>query len=214
MSFLNDEFWDNEWQLKIDRCADGRKNYDLAKAYLERNTSKEQIQGILYGIDFSKPVEIVRLQQGEVLQRYESQENRHSLYPDGRYFSEPGTPEAKLGLKDISTDTESIKHRDFFIVTKDIEVLRSTSSDHCKSSGSFNPSGLIYEGGGLQYFVSKPQLHSLERLVHTSHKQTSTTIPETVKTQKDKISHKAELAKSLRPQLRADSKRIGPKKSK
>ena len=211
--FASDEILDRKTQAEIDASPELRKNYEFARSFLERHANKEEIPGILNGIDFSKPVEVVKIPQGEVLQRYGFLANSDSLQPDGRYFTKLGTPEEKLGLKDISAQTESTKHKDFFIVTKDIEALKSTASNYAKPTKGFNSAGVIYEGGGSQYFVSKPQLDSLERFVHPSHKRTNTAIVDVVQTQKDKISHKAESAKNLGPKRDLGTKRIGPKKS-
>ena len=139
-----------------------QKKLELAKAFLEKSVSAEKISGILDGIKLARPVEVVDVPAGTILQRTSKGKD---LNPDGCFFTEPGTSEKKLGILDIATYNKVVRDRDFFVTTRAFEALKSTASDYSKPAKDFNGAGLLYEGGGTQYFVPAKDLGAIERVV-------------------------------------------------
>jgi hypothetical protein len=89
------------------------------------------------GIDFNKPVEIVKLKKGTVVQQWVGE------YGTGNYFtSEENGASQNLG---IDYSKRSLK---MFTLTEDVEVLKSTAADY---KG--------FAGGGTQYFGTEIKNH-------------------------------------------------------
>jgi hypothetical protein len=121
----------------------------------------------------------------------------------GTFLTEVGTPLEKLGVVDVGLDKPSPEKReaalaaeqlgieewgakkfqperpaDFFVVQREVEVLKGTAADFSEPGEKFNQSGSLLGGGGPQYFVGKDDLSALERVVHPDHALEKTTTRE------------------------------------
>jgi RHS repeat-associated protein len=94
------------------------------------------------GIDFLRPVEIVRIPEGTLLQQW--------VHPKGlgRYFAPPGSTPLQSGISSTRGRTLG-----FFRAESPVEALRSFNPADWAYPAGFTPGA----GGGLQYFVPNPR---------------------------------------------------------
>lgn len=121
----------------------------------------------------------------------------------GTFLTDVGTPLEKLAVLDVAVDRPTPEQReaalaaeqlgieewgakkfqperpaDFFVVQREVEVLRGTAADFSEPGEKFNQSGSLLGGGGPQYFVGKDDLSAFERVVHPDHALEKTTTRE------------------------------------
>lgn len=102
------------------------------------------------GIDFTQPVEVVTLKQGEQVVQYQVPGRA-----TGSYFAPIGTPAEAIGV-DPAGRVAAI-----YTVTEDTSVLRSTAAN--TSANTSLPSWARGSGGGTQYFApSNPALQPVK----------------------------------------------------
>ncbi|SKB47353.1 RHS repeat-associated core domain-containing protein [Dyadobacter psychrophilus] len=118
--------------------------YYFKAAESSRKWGKNRIKNHVAGIDFSQKVEVVIIPKGTTLIQYQKLGD-----PIGNYFAIPGTPANKLG---IDPTNKVIK---VFVTTKDVEVLKSSTSS-IKDVWSSPGKVVITEGGGTQFFIIDP----------------------------------------------------------
>lgn len=173
------------------------KNVNTARKFLQSRVPKGEVDSHLEGIKRNEPVEVVTLKRGQVLQRYEFPKSKSTVNPGGMYFTEPGTSVQKTGTTDVGVSKPSNRKMDLFIVREDVQALKSTAADYGRRAKGFNDAGLLYEGGGTQYFVGKNDLQKIERVVHKDHavKATATPAAATVDAQRAKSQRLATTAR-------------------
>ena len=114
--------------------------------YEEQGFPPDKINGHLNGIDFSKPVEVVPLKKGTVLEQW-----NFGSY-QGDYYTLPGTDPRTLGIPMERTNnvTGLIEQRTVrqFVVQEDVQALRSTAGNI-----DWPPYGTL-NGGGQQFMTN------------------------------------------------------------
>jgi hypothetical protein len=163
-----------------DRAAlpeDQHAAYDKAwEFYRSQGFADERIEGHLRGIDFSKPIEVMTLPKGTLIQQ-----TQPPGAPQGSYYAPPGTEPGKLGIApqgDVRGPDGDIvvghadKGTKIYVTTEDVVVLKSTASkiednwsmhEIGTSSRDGTPIPFLAEGGGVQYFTTrKPPIQPYE----------------------------------------------------
>ncbi|MBX3399504.1 MAG: hypothetical protein KF873_12240 [Gemmataceae bacterium] len=153
------------------------KNVKTARKFLESRVPKSEVDSHLEGIKRNERVEVVTLKRGQVLQRYDFPNTKSTVNPGGMYFTEPGTSVQKTGTTDVGVSKPSDRKLDLFIVREDVQALKSTAADYGRPAKGFNDAGLLYQGGGTQYFVGKNDLQKIERIVHKDHAVNASATP-------------------------------------
>ena len=108
------------------------------KFYEDAGMDPKKIDSHLEGIDFTKPVEVVKLEPGTTLTQYK--------YPDrpvGNYFCPEGSSPKTLGIDPAGRVPVEFK------ATEPIQVLKSSAAD----LKDWNGGDAIFKGGGTQYFI-------------------------------------------------------------
>jgi hypothetical protein len=98
------------------------------------------IDSHLSGIDFAKPVEVVRLPQGTEVVQYQIPGE-----PTGRYFAPIGTAPETIGVDPTGRVPTT------YVTANDVSVLRSTAAN--TSANPNVPLRAQGYGGGIQYFT-------------------------------------------------------------
>lgn len=116
----NDEHLDSAYLLWIEGQPVFAKNLETAKSFLQVNITPERVSGLLNGIDFTKPVEVTKLEPGHPLQRHEAvptEAKPRKEQADGCWFAEVGTAQEKLGMIDATTQKPHVeREQDLFVV--------------------------------------------------------------------------------------------------
>ncbi len=184
---------------------DQRQRYETAMHYLQdyAKARPEDVQNFINGTDFQKDVEVVILQPGDVLKRYELPNQKG----DGNFYTSPNTPIDEIALQDCAVDVESNRNLEIFTANREISVLKSIARNVGEpTENSFNPSGLLYSGGGEQFFVAYPDRISgaFTKLASTP-LQTDSLVATDSQTQKDSASRCS--TPTIDDVIRADSER-------
>lgn len=124
-----------------------------ADFYKSQGFAENRIPGHLDGIDFTKPVEVVRLDQGTPLTQYQAPGGSQ-----GNYYAPKGTPASELGISPngVNPATGEIipKTSGNYVVGNDgVTVLRSTAAP-VKDTWSVPGQSIQTDGGGTQYFTT------------------------------------------------------------
>jgi hypothetical protein len=121
--------------------------------YAQQGYKEHQIPGHLNGIDFTKPVDVVKLPKGTVLEQWQVPGG-----PQGNYYAPPGTLASELGISPQGTirATGEVVNKvsTRYVVTEDVQVLRSTAKD-ILDTWSVPGQTVQTLGGGTQYMSSK-----------------------------------------------------------
>jgi hypothetical protein len=115
----------------------------LARAYYRRQGwAPEDVDSHLQGIDFTRPVEVVTLRKGQVLEQWQ-----YPGAPQGDYYALPGADKHSLGIlhtrRNRATGLTEQRELRRLLVTEDIQVLRSTARE-------FPWGAEVAPGGGTQ----------------------------------------------------------------
>ena len=174
---------------------DQRQRYETAMHYLQdyAKARPEDVQNFINGTDFQKDVEVVILQPGDVLKRYELPNQKG----DGNFYTSPNTPIDEIALQDCAVDVESNRNLEIFTANREISVLKSIAR---------NVGELLYSGGGEQFFVAYPDRISgaFTKLASTP-LQTDSLVATDSQTQKDSASRCS--TPTIDDVIRADSER-------
>ncbi|MFH1119811.1 MAG: type VI secretion system tube protein TssD [Bacteroidota bacterium] len=124
---------------EIDRSVDTieEKKTQALEFYKKSGFTERKALEHMEGIDFSKPVEIVKLKKGTVVQQWVGENGT------GNYF----TTEENGSSQNLGIDYSKRSLRQFTL-TEDVEVLKSTAADY---KG--------FKGGGVQFFGTEPKKH-------------------------------------------------------
>ena len=106
--------------------------------YQAAGWDETRIKAHLQGIDFSKPVEVITLSKGTLVDQYQV-----SGKAVGNYFSPIGTPPEVRGM-DLTNRVQG-----FFELREDVKVLKSTA----QTIPDWLNSGQVFRGGGTQFFA-------------------------------------------------------------
>lgn len=87
-----------------------------------------RIASELRGINFSREVEVVSLKEGDIVVQYRRETEQVGDNARGNYFVEPGEDPSRLGIAGESKLGQWRCTPDFFLVTRDVEVLKSTAA--------------------------------------------------------------------------------------
>lgn len=159
-----------------------------AMQFLEKHSVPQtERASILNGIDFNRPVTVVKLNQGHILQRDERKGEDPAWHPSGCWLAEPGANATSLGVIDAGTETPHVdRQRDYFVVGTSVEVLHSTAKDFTEvtPNSKFNRSGLLLRGGETQYYCPRSSLECVERVV-LSEQRSNGPIPESMRSSGD-----------------------------
>lgn len=162
-----DQWLDEKRLAEIMADPDQKARYDTAVNFLSDIKARpSDFRDVLSGIDFRKDVSLVEIKPDTILQRSENPNPDQPGRPQGCFFTDPGTNQEKLGLVDIAVDhkPESIKW-DLFQTNDSVSALKSTAADFSvPTDNEFNKAGLLYEGGGTQYYVGYADLDKIERV--------------------------------------------------
>jgi RHS repeat-associated protein len=112
--------------------------------YRQRGVDEDRIAAHLRGVDFSKPVDVVRLPKGTELIQYQLPGGSR-----GSYFAPPGTPGNQLGFY------TSGRQATVYVTTEEVEVLRSFAASTV-DDWSMQEFGWQIEapGGAVQFFTT------------------------------------------------------------
>jgi len=134
-----------------------RPRYDQAwNFYKEQGMAEYRISNHLKGIDFAKPLEVVTISKGTVMQQYQVKGG-----PQGDYYADSGTTADSLGINPDgevrSKDGKPLevvqKDANLYVANKDVQVLKSTSAE---IDDTWSVTGKPYHagGGGTQFFTT------------------------------------------------------------
>lgn len=122
--------------------------------YIKAGTPQSKIDGHLAGIDFTKPVDVVTIEKGSLLNQYQV-----PGAPQGSYYSpmSNGSSPSSLGISsqaiDRATGTIVEKLPKPYEVTTSVEMLRSSAAP-IMDTWSIPGVASQTEGGGIQLFSS------------------------------------------------------------
>jgi RHS repeat-associated protein len=116
--------------------------------YRQSGYDEAAIADHLRGIDFTKPVEVVKIPKGTELVQYQI-----PGAPEGRYFAPSGTPGSQLGFYTSGRDAAT------YVATDDVQALRSVAASTV-DDWSMRAYGWEVEapGGGTQFFTTATEL--------------------------------------------------------
>jgi hypothetical protein len=124
-----------------------RRNEDHARQFVAGRTSDPaKVDEKLQGMNFARDVQDVKLQPGDIVYRYQSQESysmtsseRHAgeslrkeadRPPEGGWFAPSDSTAERLGIVGITADSIARRsQREAYVVTREVTVLASTSKD-------------------------------------------------------------------------------------
>lgn len=121
-----------------------------AEFYAKQGFDAKSITDHLKGIDFSKPVEVIKIKKGTELVQYQVPGGRQ-----GNYYAPPGTRPQQIGIASQGTSritgqvVDKVATR--FKVAEDVEVLRSTAA-RVVDTWSIAGKSVVADGGGIQIF--------------------------------------------------------------
>lgn len=118
--------------------------------YEDQGMPAHKIEGHLSGIDFEKPVEVVILPKGKVVDQYQVPDG-----PQGNYYAPKGTPPSALGIssraKDWNTGELVTKTVTSYETNSRVSVLKSTAAE-IEDTWSVPNESIKTDGGGTQFF--------------------------------------------------------------
>ncbi len=118
--------------------------------YENQGLPKSKINSHLLGIDFSRPVEVVSLTKGKIVNQYQI-----PLGHQGNYYCELGVEPSKLGIADIALDRNTgevvKKVANTYRINDVVEVLKSTAAK-IEDFWSVPDQVIKTNGGEIQYF--------------------------------------------------------------
>ena len=149
------------------------QRYLKAKEFYQKynpEMSPDALESHLSGIDFSKPVEVVKYSEGTELMQYTKVNTEGTVLRGDYYTDNPACTPSQLGISDkynVSTP-DRIKTQEVRQVTKDTvtlpndaEGLRSTSAEIDDTWSRIDSDGkglpIHTEGGGSQIYIPKSQ---------------------------------------------------------
>ncbi|MFC5527754.1 DUF6861 domain-containing protein [Rhodanobacter ginsengisoli] len=95
--------------------------------YLKQGYGPKRVDSHLAGIDFDKPVEVVTLPKGTLLEQWQA-----PRAAQGNYYSPPGTPAEQLGISPVGLDPATGQIADkvatTYVTNSEVEVLKSTAA--------------------------------------------------------------------------------------
>ncbi|HBK47568.1 MAG TPA: hypothetical protein DDZ67_14270 [Xanthomonadaceae bacterium] len=142
--YLNQKF---ERTGNIDLDINIRARQQLARGfYEEAGFSGKRLESHLRGIDYSQDVSLHTLSRGRLVEQWQPPGG-----PVGNYFTPVGSDPFRLGMDALG------RERLMYAPVQRISVLRSTAAD----IPSWKEAGIIYRGGGAQYFTSTPDIFKL-----------------------------------------------------
>lgn len=119
--------------------------------YKEQGMPEHKIEAHLEGIDFSKPVERIKLEKGSIVEQHQIPNATQ-----GNYYNRPGADSRQLGISKDALDgkTGKIVAREprKYLLNKDTEVL-SSSVRAVEDTWSIPGKSVKADGGGIQYFT-------------------------------------------------------------
>ncbi|WP_346839621.1 polymorphic toxin type 46 domain-containing protein [Microbulbifer sp. SAOS-129_SWC] len=121
--------------------------------YKAQGFPEDDIPSHLTGIDFSKPVEVTKIEEGTIVYQYQS-----PGAPQGNYYSiDPNVQPSELGISPMGTNRAmkrvEPKIKSLYVVTEDTPALKSTAKavdDFWSVKGEVYPA----KGGATQMFTS------------------------------------------------------------
>jgi hypothetical protein len=118
--------------------------------YQKHGFDADRARSHIKGIDFNKPVEVVQLKKGTVVEQWQVPGGLQ-----GNYYAPVGSPPGSLGISPqaVSRQTGEIIDRTAirYVLQEDVEVLRSTASE-VTDTWSIPGRAVEAEGGGTQFF--------------------------------------------------------------
>ena len=149
------------------------QRYLKAKEFYQKynpEMSPDALESHLSGIDFSKPVEVVKYSEGTELMQYTKVNTEGTVLRGDYYTDNPACTPSQLGISDkynVSTP-DRIKTQEVRQVTKDTvtlpndaEGLKSTSAEIVDTWSRIDSDGkglpIHTEGGGSQIYIPKSQ---------------------------------------------------------
>lgn len=119
--------------------------------YKEQGMPEHKIEAHMEGIDFSKPVERLKLGKGTIVEQHQTPNASQ-----GNYYAQVGTDARQLGVSNVALDgkTDEIVARQprRYLLNNDTEVL-SSSSRAVEDTWSIPGKNIKTDGGGTQYFT-------------------------------------------------------------
>jgi hypothetical protein len=130
------------------------------------------IESHIAGIDFTKPIEIIKLPQGKELIQYTKVNTEGAVLRGDYYTDNPSNTPGELGVSDKYNvrdpnngwkQTQEVKTvtKETTTLPKDAEGLKSTSSEindtWSRIDAEGNPLPVFTEGGGNQIYIPKTQ---------------------------------------------------------
>lgn len=119
--------------------------------YQEQGMPEHRIEAHMEGIDFSKPVERVKLGKGTIVEQHQIPNAAQ-----GNYYSQTGTNPHQLGVSNNVLDRKTgelvSRQPRQYLVNQETEVLRS-SARAVEDTWSVAGKSIKTEGGGIQYFT-------------------------------------------------------------
>jgi hypothetical protein len=123
--------------------------------YQKQGFDIDQARNHIRGIDFNKPVEVIQLKKGTVVEQWQVPGG-----PQGNYYAPVGSPPSSLGISPqaVSRQTGEIVERTStrYVLQEDVQVLRSTATE-VTDTWSIPGKAVEAEGGGIQFFSTAKQ---------------------------------------------------------
>lgn len=125
------------------------------------------------GINYHREVEVTTLRKGDVVEQHQ-----HVGQGQGTYFAPPSSDQSTLGVR--GTYNQQERKREMYVLTKDTEVLRSTSSDvdNWKTEHTPNEGAELNYGGGVQMVCRHSDKQNFQSLfkenIHSESNRAST----------------------------------------
>ncbi len=121
-----------------------------SKFYEGAGFTRDQIPDHMEGIDMTRPLEVVEVPEGKILQQWQVEGNWQ-----GNYYSEIGLSPDELGINPKGTsfvDGEiSLKKAKHYKLTKSMKMLKSIAKK-INDNRSVAGEDYLASGGGVQYF--------------------------------------------------------------
>ena len=149
------------------------QRYLKAKEFYQKynpEMSPDALESHLSGIDFSKPVEVVKYSEGTELMQYTKVNTEGTVLRGDYYTDNPACTPSQLGISDkynVSTPdrikTQEVRqvNKDTVTLPNDAEGLKSTSAEIDDTWSRIDSDGkglpIHTEGGGSQIYIPKSQ---------------------------------------------------------
>lgn len=142
-----------EAQPAISPLTVAQKRKIASDFYLKSGYKPSRIETHLNGIDFTQPVEIVKLPQGTQVSQWQV-----PGASQGNYYALPGTQPQQLGISPLGSDPVNGQIVDraavSYITNCEVEVLKTTAAP-IADTWSIPGQAVATEGAGLQMFSSQ-----------------------------------------------------------